>query len=98
MAKARQVVLSPEQERELIWARDHHQKAYMRTKAAAILKVAVGQSMRQVATHGLLKAVKEEAVSGWIDRYLEEGLRGLVVRKGRGRKPAFSPCAGTARS
>ncbi len=44
MAKARQVVLSPEQERELIWTRDHHQKAYIRTKAAAILKVARGAS------------------------------------------------------
>jgi transposase len=91
MAKARQVMLSPEQERELIWARDHHQKAYLRTKAAAILKVAVGQSMRRVAKHGLLKPIKEEAVSGWIDRYESEGLPGLLVRKGRGRKPAFSP-------
>ncbi len=98
MATARQVVLSPEQERELIWARDHHQKAYLRTKAAAILKVAAGQSMRQVANHGLLKSVKEEFVSDWIDRYESEGLPGLLVRKGRGRKPAFSPCAGTARA
>lgn len=92
MAKARQVVLTPEQERELIWARDHHPKAYMRAKVAAILKVAAGQSMRQVALHGLLKPVKEEVVSHWIDRYLAEGLGGLMVRKGRGRKPAFSPC------
>ena len=92
MAQARQVVLTPEQERELIWARDHHQKAYLRTKAAAILKVAAGQAMRQVADHGLLKPVKEEVVSNWIDRYESEGLSGLVVRKGRGRKPAFSSC------
>ena len=95
MAQARQVVLTPEQERELIWARDHHQKAYLRMKAAAILKVAAGQSMRQVAAHGLLKAVKEEVVSHWIDRYGDEGLTGLLVRKGRGRKPAFSPCGCT---
>ena len=96
MAKARQVVLTPEQERELIWARDHHQQAYLRTKAAAILKVAAGQALRQVAKQGLLKPVKEEVVSHWIARYLTEGLKGLVVRKGRGRKPAFSPggCAG----
>ena len=98
MAQARQVVLTPEQERELIWARDHHQKAYVRTKAAAILKVAAGQSMRQVAAHGLLRAVKEEFVSDWIDRYDSEGLSGLLVRQGRGRKPIFSPCARPARS
>ncbi len=48
--------------------------------------------MRQVARHGLLKPIKEEAVSHWIDRYRASGLRGLLVRKGRGRKPAFSPC------
>ena len=95
MAKARQVVLTPEQERELIWARDHHQKAYLRSKAAAILKVAAGQAMRQVAQHGLLKPVKQEVVSHWIDRYLADGLAGLLVRKGRGRKPAFSPCGCT---
>lgn len=49
--------------------------------------------MRQVAAKGLLQTHTEEAVSEWIDRYLEEGLTGLEVRKGRGRKPAFSPCA-----
>jgi transposase len=92
MAKARQVVLTAQQKRELMWARDHHQKAYLRTKAAAIIKVAAGQAMRQVAEHGLLKSVKEEVVSDWIDRYESEGLSGLLVRKGRGRKPAFSPC------
>lgn len=97
MAQARQVVLTPEQERELIWARDHHQKAYVRPKAAAILKGAAGQSMRQVASHGLLRAVKEEFVSDGIDRYASEGLAGLLVRKGRGRKPAFPPSAGATR-
>lgn len=91
MAQARQVMLTDEQKRELIWARDHHEKAYVSTKAAAILKVAAGQSMRQVAAHGLLRAVKEDYVSDWIDRYQSEGLAGLVVRQGRGRKPAFSP-------
>lgn len=97
MAHARQVLLTPEQERELIWAREHQQKAYVRSKAAAILKVAAGQSMRQVALHGLLRPIKEECVSGWIDRYESEGLTGLLVRTGRGRKPAFSPSARSAR-
>ncbi len=69
----------------------------MRTKAAAILKVATGQCMRQVAAHGLLKAVKEEYVSDWIDRYESGGLAEHLVRKGRERKPAFPPCAGASR-
>ena len=93
MAQQRQVSLQAAQERELTWARKHHAKAYVRERAAAILKVAAGASMRQVAAHGLLQTRTEEAVSAWLDRYLEEGLTGLQVRKGRGRKPAFSPCA-----
>src|SRR5258708_5370885 len=77
MPKAREVVLTPEQERELIWTRDHHQKAYVRTKAAAILKVAAGQAMRQVAVHGLLKPVKEEGVWQVLERF------DLVYKRGR---------------
>ena len=62
MPKTREVVVTPEQERERIGTRDHHQKASVRTKAAAILKVAAGQAMGQVAVQGLLKPVKEEMV------------------------------------
>jgi transposase len=93
MVRARQVELSQEQEQELTWVRDHHEKAYLRERAAAILKVAGGLSMRQVAQHGLLKARREETVSEWISRYEQEGLSGLRMRAGRGRKPAFSPSA-----
>jgi transposase len=92
MAQALHVELSAAQEQELRWARDHHPKAYVRSKCAGILKVAAGNSARQVAAAGLLKPVAEETVSDWIARYQNEGLAGLVVRKGRGRKPAFSPC------
>lgn len=92
MAQARHVELSAAQEQELRWARDHHPKPYVRSKSAGILKVAAGASIRQIAATGLLKAVAEETVSDWIDRYQSEGLSGLLVQTGRGRKPAFSPC------
>src|SRR6266567_1050327 len=74
MPQARQVKLSAAQEQELRLARDHHPKAYVRSKCAAILKVAAGVSTRQVAATGLLKPVAEETVSDWIDRYQSEGL------------------------
>lgn len=91
MAQARQITLTAEQERELVRCRDHHPKAYMREKAAAILKVAQGQSVRQVALHGLLRPRSPKKVGEWISRYQSEGLPGLQVRRGRGRKPAFFP-------
>lgn len=91
MAARKQVRLSAEQRQELERTRNQHNKPYVRERAAAILKVAEGQSMRQVALHGLLKPHEPEVVSGWIARYLQEGLPGLRVRRGAGRRPGFSP-------
>ena|SRR6266566_3035517 len=92
MAQPRTIHLSTQQEQELTWVRDHHEKAYLRERAAAILKVAAGRSMVQVSLHGLYKPRQYETISRWITRYEQEGLAGLLVRAGRGRKPAFSPC------
>ena len=85
------VVLCPEQSQELEWVRDHDPPPYVREKAAAILKVAAGQSLRAVARAGLLRPRRRETVAVWVRRYLAEGVAGLRVRPGRGRKPAFSP-------
>ena len=98
MAQPRCIHLTAAQTEELQGVRDHHKKAYMRERAAAILKVASGLSMLQVALHGLLKPRRSDTISQWISRYDEGGVRGLQVQAGRGRKPAFSPCAGPARS
>ena len=87
------IEFSPAQVQELEQVRDHHPKAYVRVKAAGILKVWAGSSRRQVASHGLLKPVRRETVQRWIDRYQHEGVAGLLVKSGRGRKPAFSPSA-----
>ena len=93
MASPFSVAFSPAQVQELEQVRDHHPKAYVRVKAAGILKVWAGASRRQVARSGLLKPVRRETVQSWIVRYQHEGVVGLVVKAGRGRKPAFSPCA-----
>lgn len=87
------VELSSAQVQELEQVRDHHPKAYVRVKAAGILKVWAGASRRQVASRGLLKPVRRETVQRWIVRYQHEGVAGLLVQSGRGRKPAFSPSA-----
>lgn len=87
------VQLTEKQRLELEDMRDHHAKPYMRERAAAVLKVADGQSGLRVALHGLLKRRDPDTVYSWLHRYQEEGLAGLAIRKGRGRKPAFSPSA-----
>lgn len=92
MAQPRQVQLTVAQAQELRWVRDHHEKAYVRERAAAILKVANGDSMLQVALYGLLKPRRYETISEWITRYEHDGVQGLQMQAGRGRKPAFSPC------
>jgi hypothetical protein len=83
--------LNVEQVRELEKVRDSHPKAYLRERASAILKVANGQSARQVGEHGLLKRHEPETVSLWVKRYLAEGLKGLTVKSGLASSPAFSP-------
>lgn len=85
------IELTEEARQELEELRDHSPKAYVREKAASILKVAAGQEPEQVAEGGLLKRRDRDSLYRWLARYVAEGVGGLYVRDGRGRKPAFSP-------
>jgi len=96
MASALAVTLSPDQHAELEQARDHAARAYVRERAAAVLKIAAGRSGRQVALGGLLKPRDPDSVYAWVKRYLAQGLAGLTVCAGRGRKPAYAPRYPTA--
>ena len=81
-----------QQEREALeQMRDQHPKGYARERAAALLKIADGHSATQVAYTGLLRRRYPHAVCEWVRRYKSEGVQGLLVREGRGRKPSFSP-------
>src|SRR5437773_1387282 len=91
--KRRRVCLMAEQRGELLHVCDHDPLPYMRTKAAAILKVADGWPICRVAASGLKSPYHEDTVRSWLNRYEQEGLAGLRVKPGRGRKPVFSPCA-----
>jgi len=83
--------LTPRQRRILTRVRDHHPKPHLREKAAALLKIADGWQVRDVARFGLLRPRARNSVSAWVARYRAGGLTGLKVRAGRGRKPAFFP-------
>lgn len=91
MPKRRYLELSERQRAELIALRDHDPRTYVRERSAALLKIAGGQSPHAVAQHGLLKRRAPDTVYDWLNRYEAEGLAGLIIRAGRGRKPAFSP-------
>ena len=73
--------------------RDHGPKAYLRERAAALLKVDAGMSPAHVAREGLLRPRKPDTIYAWLDRFIEHGLAGLDILSGRGRKPAVSPSA-----
>ena len=85
--------LTAEQHAELELARDRHPKPYVRERAAALLKIAGGQTAGQVARQGLLKERYKRTVKKWLKRYQTDGLAGLLIKAGRGRKPAFFPGA-----
>jgi transposase len=85
--------LPEEQRADLERLRDCARKPYVRERAAALLKIADGQSARQVAAYGLLKPHCHGTICEWVERYNDLGLQGLEIKPGRGRKPAFSPSA-----
>lgn len=85
------IELNEKQRKELEQVRDHEPRPYMREHAAAILKVADGLSGRQTALHGLLKERWPDTVYRWVKRYQAQGVKGLEIKSGRGRKPCFSP-------
>lgn len=91
MCRSCQLDLSPQRRRSLIQVRDHHAKPHMREKAAALLKLADGWTVKNIARFGLLRPRARNTVAAWVTRYKTAGLRGLAVQPGRGRKSAFSP-------
>lgn len=91
MPKRRYLELDSQQRNELAKMRDYGKKPYLRERASALLKIADGLSAHQISQTGLLKKRDPDSLYHWLDRYEAEGLQGLFIKKGRGRKPSFSP-------
>ena len=96
MCRRRLFVLTERQRRALTKVRDRHPQPYLREKAAALLKVAAGWDICEVAARGLLRPRSRNTVASWLRRYEARGWAGLRIATGRGRKPAFSPRGGGA--
>ena len=91
MPKIIRVEMSEAEQKELEQLRNRDPRPYMREKAAALLKIGDGQVAAQVAENGLLKKHDPDVIYRWLKSWQAEGIAGLVVKPGRGRKPAFSP-------
>jgi transposase len=91
MAQRRILLLSDEQRAELQRVMIAHPKAYIRERAAALIKIAAGPSPHSVAQAGLYRPRDPDTVYTWLDRYQADGFAGLFIKPGRGRKPAFFP-------
>ena len=88
----RLIIRLNEQERaELVRIVRTHKVPYVRERAAAILRIADGESGRSVARRGVLTPRSLNTIYRWVHRFLEEGVDSFRIRPGRGRKPAFSP-------
>jgi len=83
--------LTETQRNELEDLRDHAKQPYLRERAAAILKIAAGHSGLETARTLLNQPHWPDTLYTWVKRYRAEGLAGLKIRPGRGRKPAFFP-------
>ncbi len=84
--------LNEQQRQELEQVRDRDSRAYLRECAAALLKIAEGQSPHQVAKQGLNKRRQADTVYRWLRKYNSGGLAALV-HKPRGHR-GFSPSRG----
>jgi hypothetical protein len=62
-------------------------------RAAAVLQVADGLAVEVVAREGLLRLWDRHALNAWLRSFEADGVAGLTMHPGRGRKPAFSPSA-----
>src|SRR3954471_802262 len=87
----RRLTLEPVERETLVQAVKHHAKAYVRERAAALLKIADGKSAAWVAEHGLLTRHAPDTVYRWLNQYVAKGIGGLRIRPGRGRKPRLPP-------
>ncbi len=90
----RTLTLTEAQRAELIARRDHDRRAYLRERAAALLRVADRESAHAVARQGILKPRAPDTMYGWLDRYAAQGIAGLLHQP-RGHR-GFSPSRGRA--
>ena len=88
--KRRTLVLAETERITLEQMRDRHPKFYLRERAAALLRIADGESPHQVARRGILKPRDPDTIYAWLTTYETKGIAALHQPVRRKRR-AFSP-------
>ena len=81
MAVRRTLRLKTREQRELEQYRDHDTRPYVRERCGALLKIAAGATPHAVARQGLLQPRDPDTLYGWLQRYEEEGVAGLLAHQ-----------------
>lgn len=81
MAVRRTLRLKTREQRELEHYRDHDTRPYVRERCGALLKIAAGATPHAVARQGLLQPRDPDTLYGWLQRYEEEGVAGLLAHQ-----------------
>lgn len=94
--RAETLTLTAAERAALVRGRDRDRRPYFRERCGALVKIAAGQSARQVALAGLGRPRKPDTVRGWLAAYRDGGLPALVQRpRGhRGFPPSGRGAAG----
>lgn len=87
--RKRALILLDAERLTLEQARAHHPLAYVRERAAALLRIAAGEAAYHVAITGVLRPRHPETLYGWLTAYERDGLASLRHQVRRGR--AFPP-------
>jgi hypothetical protein len=90
MCRRYHLELNPEQRDHLQRWLKNPPKPYLRERARAILLIAAGEEGQQVAQKLRIR-VHRTTLGEWVKRFQAEGVNGLKIKPGRGRKPCFFP-------
>lgn len=88
--KRYRLVLTAEERQKLERWKKNPPKPYLRERVRAILLVADGKE-GQAVSQLLRVRVHRTTIGEWVRRFQAEGVEGLKIKAGRGRKPRFFP-------
>lgn len=83
----RYIELEEESRKKLEYEYSHHAKHYFRQRCHALLLSDKGVKVPDISS---LLGVRTRTIYEWMNRWESQGLEGLLISSGRGRKPLLS--------